>query len=120
MTGHWRRCVGLVFGADSKSLFYVRNEPKRFVPIRSGDIGSAAIRRMMSLSMRRKNPTFSVEIDLSKSRKFMLLNIEGEHTSEVRYLASDRPAGELKIIEPRRQRRDLRDRSCRRTILHPD
>ena len=33
----------------------------------------------------------------------MLLSIEGEHTSEVRYLATDRPNGELKVIEPRRR-----------------
>ena len=33
----------------------------------------------------------------------MLLSIEGEHTSEVRYLATDRPNGELKVIEPLRR-----------------
>ena len=42
-------------------------------------------------------------IDLSKSRKFILLSLDGERTSEVRYLATDQPTGELKIIEPRRR-----------------
>ena len=41
----------------------------------------------------------------------MLLNLEGERTSEVRYLDLTKPVGELKIIEPRRPKRYLRDRS---------
>jgi hypothetical protein len=37
----------------------------------------------------------------AKSRKFVLVNIEGEHTSEVQYLRADQPCGELKVIQPR-------------------
>ena len=49
------------------------------------------------------DPTFSVSIDLSRSRKFILLNINEERTSEFRYLPTDQPTGELKVIEPRRR-----------------
>jgi oligopeptidase B len=49
------------------------------------------------------DPAFSVSIELTKSRKFILLNLEEERTSEVRYLATDKPTGELKVIEPRRR-----------------
>jgi oligopeptidase B len=40
---------------------------------------------------------------LSRSRKFILLNIEEERTSEFRYLPADHPTGELKVIEPRQR-----------------
>jgi oligopeptidase B len=50
-----------------------------------------------------KDPTCSISLDLSKSRKFLLLNIEGKHTSEVRYLDINQPTGALKVIEPRRR-----------------
>ena len=49
------------------------------------------------------DPAFSVSIDLSRSRKFILFNIDEERTSEFRYLPADQPAGELKVIEPRRR-----------------
>jgi oligopeptidase B len=49
------------------------------------------------------DPTFSVSIELSKSRKFILLDLDCERTSEIRYLATDQPTGELKVIEPRRR-----------------
>ncbi len=49
-----------------------------------------------------RDPTFSVSIDLSKSRKFILLDIDEERTTEFRYLPADQPAGEFKIMEPRR------------------
>ena len=93
----------LVFGADSEGLFYVRNDP---ITVRASQVwqhrvGSAT--RTDVLIYEEKDPTFSVGLDLSKSRKFVLLSIEGEHTSEVRYLATDRPNGELKVIEPRRR-----------------
>ena len=49
------------------------------------------------------DPTFSVSIGLSRSRKFILLNIEEERTSEFRYFPADQPTGEFKIIEPRQR-----------------
>jgi len=49
------------------------------------------------------DPTFSVSIGLSMSRKFALVNINEERTSEFRYLPIDQPTAELKVIEPRRR-----------------
>ena len=94
---------GLVFGADSKSLFYVRNDP---ITLRASQVWRHRVGSETTtdvLVYEEKDPTFSVGLNLSKSRKFVLLSIEGEHTSEVRYLAADRPNGELKVIEPRRR-----------------
>ena len=93
----------LVFAGDSGTLFYVRNEPTtvRSYQVWRHRIGSDTTSDV--LIYEEKDPTFSVSLDLSKSRKFMLLDIDGEHTSEVRYLAVDQPTGDLKLIEPRRR-----------------
>jgi oligopeptidase B len=92
----------LVFAADSDTLFYVRNEP---TTLRSYQVWQ---RRLGSnpktdvLIYEESDPAFSVSIDLSASRKFVLLDIDEELTSEFRYLPADQPAAELKVIEPRR------------------
>jgi oligopeptidase B len=93
----------LVFAADSETLFYVRNEPTtlRSYQVWRHRIGSGP--KSDLLVYEEDDPTFSLSIDLSKSRKFILLSLDGGRTSEVRYLATDRPSGELKIIEPRRR-----------------
>jgi oligopeptidase B len=92
----------VVFAADSSTLFYVRNEPEtvRSYQIWRHRIGSEAAGDVLVYEER--DPTFSVSIDLSKSRKFILLNIDEERTTELRYLPADRPSGEFEIMEPRR------------------
>jgi oligopeptidase B len=93
----------LVFAGDSETLFYVRNEP---TTVRSYQVWRHRIASDTTsdvLIYEEKDPTFSVSLDLSKSRKFMFLNIDGERTSEVRYLAVDQPTGDLELIERRRR-----------------
>ena len=90
-----------MFGAGGESLFYVRNDP---VTVRASQVWRHTIGSDTTTDVRiyeEKDPAFSVGLFLSKSRKFVLLHIEAEHTSEVRYLPVDQSNGELKIIEPR-------------------
>ena len=93
----------LVFGADSDTLFYVRNEPTtlRSYQVWRHRLGSNPNSDV--LIYEESDPTFDISIALSGSRKFILLNISEERTSEFRYLPANQPTGELKIIEPRRQ-----------------
>ena len=93
----------LVFAADSNTIFFVRNEPTtlRSYQVWRHRLGTNP--KSDVLIYEESDPTFSVSISLSRSRKFILLNIDEEHTSEFRYLATDQPTGELKVIEPRRQ-----------------
>ena len=93
----------LVFAADSKTLFYVRNEPTtlRSYQVWRHRLGSN--RKTDVLIYEESDPAFSVSIELSRSRKFILFDIDEERTSEFRYLPVDQPAGELKVIEPRRR-----------------
>jgi oligopeptidase B len=93
----------LVFAADSKTLFYVRNEPTtlRSYQVWRHHLGSDP--KSDVLVYEESDPAFSVSIELSRSRKFILINIDEERASEFRYLPTDQPAGELKVIEPRRR-----------------
>ena len=93
----------LVFAADSDALFYVRNEPTtlRSYQVRLHRLGANPDSDV--LIYEESDPTFSVSIILSKSRKLALVNINEERTSEYRYLPIDQPTAELKVIEPRRR-----------------
>src|SRR5262245_8723620 len=93
----------LVFAADSDTLFYVRNEPKtlRAYQVWRHRLGSNPNSDV--LIYEESDPTFDISITLSGSRKFILLNINEERTSEFRYLPANRTMDELKIIEPRRE-----------------
>ena len=93
----------LVFAADSDTLFYVRNEP---TTLRSYQVWLHRLGTNSNsdvLIYEESDPTFSVSIGLSMSRKLVLVNINEERTSEVRYLPIDQPTAELKVIEPRRR-----------------
>ena len=92
----------IVFAADSRTLFYVRNEPQtlRSYQVWRHRIGSMAANDV--LVYEESDPTFSASLDLSKSRKFVMLDLDGERWREFRYLPVDRPSAEFRIIEPRR------------------
>ena len=94
--------ANLVFAADSETLFYVRNEAKtvRSYQVWRHRLGADAASD--ALVYEEKDPTFSVSLELSKSRQFIFMEIDEERTSEVRYLPADRPTDEFKIMEPRR------------------
>jgi oligopeptidase B len=93
----------LVFAGASDTLFYVRNEPTtlRSYQVWLHRLGTDSNSDV--LIYEESDPTFSVSIGLSKSRKLALVNISEERTSEFRYLPIDQPTAELKVIEPRRQ-----------------
>jgi len=93
----------LVFAADSNALFYVRNEPKT---VRSSQVWRHQVGGDPAadvLVYEEHDPTFSISLDLSKSRKFILIAIDEERTSELRYLPADQPDAALQVMEPRRR-----------------
>jgi len=95
--------ANIVFAADSETLFYVRNEPGnlRSYQVWRHRIGSDVEHDV--LVYEESDPTFSVSIYLSKSRKLILMDLDSERTSELRYLPADEPTGEFKMMEPRRR-----------------
>ncbi|WP_170149817.1 S9 family peptidase [Rhodoplanes roseus] len=90
------------FAADSATLFYVRREP---VTLRGHQVWRHRIGTppdVDTMVFEERDPTFSVSVHRTKSRRFVLIDTEQEQTSEVRYLAADDPDGTFRVIEPRR------------------
>lgn len=84
-----------VFAADAKTLFYtVSNQIWRHT------IGRKPTTDV--LVYEEHDDTFEITLSQTKSRKFILLTIKSEQTTEVRYLAADRPLDKFKVLEPRR------------------
>jgi oligopeptidase B len=92
----------LAFSADGRALFYVRVDP---VTLRAYQVW----RRSFDAEGAQRDTLIYTEIDSraevsvyqSKSRKFIFIKSEREDSSEVRYVAADRPYGDFKIIAPR-------------------
>jgi len=93
----------LAFAADSNTIFYVRNEPTTLRSYQVWRHRLGANPETDALIYEETDPTFDISIGLSGSRKFILLNINEERTSEFRYLPADQPTGELNVIEPRQR-----------------
>jgi oligopeptidase B len=93
----------LVFAGDSDTLLYVRNEPTtlRSYQVWRHRVGTSP--KSDVLIYEESDPTFEVSISLSRSQKFILLNINEERTSECRYLPADQPTQKLDVMEPRRR-----------------
>ncbi|MEZ5786501.1 MAG: S9 family peptidase [Xanthobacteraceae bacterium] len=93
----------LAFAADSRTLFYVRCEPKT---VRSHEVWRHHIGADKADDVRvyaEQDPRFEVFVFLSKSRRYIMVNSDGENSSEMRYLRADNPQGEFALIEPRRK-----------------
>lgn len=93
----------LVFAADGETLFYVRVDPKTFRAFQVWRHRIDADPDSDVLAYQEPDPTFAVSLSLSKSRKFVLLDIHQDQTSEMRYLPADRPEGTFIVMEPRRR-----------------
>jgi oligopeptidase B len=93
----------LVFAADSNTIFYVRNEPRtlRSYQVWRHRLGTNP--KSDVLIYEESDPTFEISIGLSTSRKFILININEERTSEFRYLSTNQPTEELKVVQARHQ-----------------
>ncbi|MFD2185117.1 S9 family peptidase [Rhodoplanes azumiensis] len=90
------------FAADSATLFYVRREP---VTLRGHQVWRHRIGTSPDtdvLVYEERDPTFSVAVSRSKSRRYILIESDQELTSEVRWLRADQPEGEFRVVEPRR------------------
>ena len=45
---------------------------------------------------------FFLDIHRTRSRRFLILELASHSTSEARFLSADEPAGEFRVVEPRR------------------
>ena len=90
-----------VFSSDSQFLFYQgSDENGGRSRVWRHTIGADP--KTDAVVYEEADDTFGLTLRLSKSRKFILLEIDHQQTTEVRYLAADDPRGEFKVFEPRR------------------
>jgi oligopeptidase B len=91
----------VAWAADNATLFYtVEDSAKRHYRVYRHKLGS---KQPDELICEEKDERFNVGVDRTRSKKYILLPSTSHTTAEWRYLRADQPAGEFKLIVPRRQ-----------------
>ena len=89
----------VVWSSDNRTLFYTTEDPvsKRSNKVWRHVVGASA----SELVFEEKDELFDVAVSRSLDRKIIFLGSFAKTTSEQRFLASDNPAGEFRVILPR-------------------
>ena len=86
---------------DSRTLFYVLlDETRRPSRLFRHEVGSNPVED--ALVHHEADDAFFLDVNRSRSRRYLVVELASHSTSEVRYLSADEPAGELRTVEPRR------------------
>jgi oligopeptidase B len=92
------KVTSFVWAADNKTLFFVtEDEAKRSYRLNKHVLGSPSNQAIYQ----ENDELYDLAVGRSLDRKLLFLTSASSRTSEVRYLASDQPAGNWKIILPR-------------------
>ena len=92
----------LAWANDSRTFFYtVLDENHRPVKVYRHRLGDDPAQD--ALVFEEKDVRFFVHVERSASRRFIYIAAGGNNMSEWRFLDADHPAGELRLIEPRRK-----------------
>ena len=87
------------WAADNRTLFYGRDDAAhRAYRVHRHELGG---RESDPIVFEDPDPLFNVDLAKSKDRAFIFINAESFTSSETRYLAADRPAGEWRVLRPR-------------------
>jgi len=93
---------GAAWSADSKSFFYVRPD----AAMRPYQVWRHRLGRPTDddvLVLQEDDERFELNVELSKSERFVFITSSSQVSSECRFLPSDEPEQEPRLIEPRRQ-----------------
>ena len=91
---------GVAWANDSRTLFYtVLDDARRPCRLYRHTVGSNA--RADVLVYFESDESFFLDINRTRSRRFLLLDITSHSTSEVRFLDADRPEEPFRIVQPR-------------------
>lgn len=91
---------GVEWGNDNKTLFYnILDKAKRPYKLFRHRLGQPI--ENDTLVYHEEDEAFFLELSKTKSRRFVLMNLDSNTTSEVRYLEAHRPDGEFTTIQPR-------------------
>jgi oligopeptidase B len=99
---HAERVDSVTWASDNKTIFYSVEDPiaKRTYQVYQHTAGTSGPDKLV---YEEKDERFDVNVGLTRSKKYLLLASASHTTSEIRYLPADQPAGEWKLIEPRKQ-----------------
>ena len=90
----------VAWAADNTTLFYsVEDAAKRHYRIYRHKLGG---KRPDDLIYEEKDERFIVQVERTRSKAYLFLGSNSHTTSEWRYLRADQPAGEFKLVLPRR------------------
>ena len=91
---------GVAWANDSRTLFYtVLNGSRRPCRLYRHAVGSSP--STDALVYYEPDEAFFLDVNHTRSRRYLLLDIASHSTSEVRFLSADHPDGEFQIIQPR-------------------
>jgi oligopeptidase B len=93
------KVADLIWAADNKTIFYVtEDQAKRNYRLWRYTLGEAK----PTLLYEEKDELFGIEVERSRDGKFVFLGIGSSRTTEVRFVAADKPKDEWQVIAPRR------------------
>lgn len=91
----------IVWATDNKTLFYtVEDTAKRPYRVYRHALGAAASDD--KLVFEERDALYTVDVERTRSRKYLFLGSHASNADEVRYIPADQPASEFKVIIPRR------------------
>ena len=101
---HADRVTSVAWAADGRTLFYTVEDSvtKRSHRLYRHVLGSPD----HTLLFEEPDERFSLYVYRTRSRDYVMLGVGSLTTSEVRYLRADQPAGEWRMVAPRRQDRE--------------
>ena len=92
---------GVAWAADNRTVFYTtRDEAARPYRVYRHVVGADP--KQDVLVYEEPDKAFYLSVAWTRSRKYLLLELTSNTSSEVRYLDASQPTGEFKVIEPRR------------------
>ncbi|MBX3020785.1 MAG: S9 family peptidase [Bdellovibrionales bacterium] len=89
-----------IIAPDNKTVFYVRQDPEtlRSYQLFRYEIGSG---KPGELVYEEKDTTYNIGVELTKSQKYIFLQIEKRDSSEYRILEANNPRGQFEVFLPR-------------------
>ena len=87
------------WAADNRTVFYGRDDAAhRAYRVHRHQLGASAPDTVVFEDL---DPLFNVDIAKSKDQKYLFINAQSFTSSDTRYLMSDQPAGEWRVLMPR-------------------
>jgi oligopeptidase B len=92
--------LGVAWANDSRTLFYtVLDRARRPCRLYRHVLGSSP--GTDALVYFEPDESFFLDVNRTRSRRYLLLDIASHSTSEVRFLDADDPEGEFRVVQPR-------------------